>query len=972
MDRALEDGCARVGWDVLYERYIPELRAENTTGERTARSPFPFSDDRQASFSVNVRSGLWQCWHSAPITGMRGGNYVQFVALMNSRTGSDGRPVTDFPTAERNLRIELGLVRPVDLQWLAQCQANLAHSDSSGHTSWIGHKPWHPQILTRLGIGWDNERSRLVLPIYDHDGILVNCRMYRPGATPKILWHAVGLPANYPFPHCALDEPWVILVEGEPDAISLRSVGFNGVSGQGGSGTPVPIGRWWVGKRIFVWMDSDNAGQEAAGTAVGILVDGAEEVRLVAHPRWEGMPDNADPSDFIMYLLRQGLAIEQVQREISRILGEARPIASSTSTYDSNPQPVEFHQALTAENAGRRITFPAHVLGKSSHVYNLITRLNITCPATGHTWCNSCVMHTQYHGNANIELDPRSPLSLKLIQVAEDKRDIALKEHIRIPQRCPEPRFHTIQSVDMEIAMLGTTIAESETTVASHVDRRRHESIILVPNDRVLEENVDYNMEGFVYAAPKSQEQVFLLDRFERRQTNYESFRMTDDIRKLLSTFIPISDVAQQLMSVVADMENTHTNIRGRFDLHLMMRSVWHSVIAFQFGANIHKRGWLEAVIIGDTRCGKSHTFKAMASLFGTGMLVDCKLQTQAGMLGSVETSPITGERYVIAGLLPQQDRAGPLCMDEFSTSQWDRRSIMDAMSSTRAEGMVRISKAAHATFTSRVRLICMANPGMGRLMHELGIYGCEVLPRLIEQPEDIARFDMAMCVSQQDVPFDVINMVVEKKTPIWGINAHRQLLAWTWSRQPNQICWSDGAEESVLSISAYMVSKYSANIPIVEPSDQRMRVAKLAVSIAAQCFSTDKTGELIVVRPEHVYCVQQFFNLWYDKQTFGYDRFSHNARISYNIREPEVLDDILDKLFAPNHTIYASSLARICMFNEKVLQTIIPISFMDIRNVMHKLMYHRCIRVGGKKMEFYEPTPAFIQYLEDYIIRRS
>lgn len=973
MDRGLEDACMRVGWDTLYERHVPEgLRPENAQGERSARSPFPFSNDHQASFSVNVRSGLWKCWHSASLTGMRGGNYVQFVALMGARVGPDGRPAPDFATAERALRVELGLARPVEPAWLARCQMNLADHNSDGHRLWIGRKPWTQRALAALGIGWDPDRRRLVIPVHNPQGEVANCRMYQPGGDVKMLWSQPGLSGNYLFPYSGWQEQWAVLVEGEPDAITLRCFGYNGVSGTMGAGSPVPEGRWWVGKHIFVWMDGDAAGREAAATAVRMLRDGAASIRVVTQPTWDGCPDNPDPSDFVAHLLRSGMAPEQVQREITRVLGESAVAQTAASAYDAPPKAMAFGSALTSANIGQRIAFPVHVLGKSMNTYSLAESLTVTCPGHGHTWCNTCVMHTQWHGNATLTLDPRAPLTLKLIQTPEDRRDAAFKEHVQIPMRCPEPRFEITNSVDIEIAMFGTTMVETEVTEASNVDRRRHEALIVSRNGDRLEENMDYDVEGFVYPTPKTQQAVFLVDRYARKHGRHDVFSKTPEAEGYLRSFEPNGNVLNSLVAVSSDLERSHTLIRGRLDLHMLMRTVWHSVLAFEFGGRVYRRGWIEAFVVGDTRCGKSATFKALAGMYGIGLLVDCKMQTPAGMLGAVETSMSTGERFVVAGLYPQQDGMGPICMDEFSTNMWDRRSVMEYMSSTRAEGVVRINKAAHATFMARVPSIWMGNPGRGRLMRDIGGYGVEVVPMLISQPEDIARFDVAMSVSQEDVAFDVVNSAVQPTTPRWTQDAHRALLSWTKSRRPDQVCFAEGAEEAVLQLAETMVAKYDADIPLVEPADQRMRIAKLCVSAAAQCHSTNAAGEVIVVRPEHVYAIATMFGMWYDKPSFGYNVFSQRQRIERSILNEAEVEELLDRVLSAGPAMLADRLSRLHEFTDKVFATVIPMPFMDLRAVMQVLSINRCIKVRDVRRGTFELTPTFVQYLHGYMERKG
>src|SRR5258708_31077570 len=115
MDNELQNIFKQVGYDKLYEHYIQVLHPPNTKGERIALSPFPFSrGDTNPSFSVNTQNGLWRDWHVD-----LAGNYIQFVAYMNAEWNDDTSvPEPDFNETERFLKIEHGLSKEIDKQWL--------------------------------------------------------------------------------------------------------------------------------------------------------------------------------------------------------------------------------------------------------------------------------------------------------------------------------------------------------------------------------------------------------------------------------------------------------------------------------------------------------------------------------------------------------------------------------------------------------------------------------------------------------------------------------------------------------------------------------------------------------------------------------------------------------------------------------------------------------------------------------------
>ncbi len=965
MNRDLQVVLERIGYDELYERHIPGLGRPSARGERTARSPFPDTSDRNPSFSVNIYSGLWHCFSSD-----RGGNYVQFRAIMEATEFDEatGLAIPDFDAAERRLLVEHGIVNPIDWTYVERCRDALYH-DSATLTGLQRFKPWDGRTLYHLGVGYDADVDRFTMPVYDRHDHLINCRMYRPGGDPKFIWRVSNFGGNFLFPSSGWREQTVMLVEGETDVISLRSFGFAAVCGTVGAGSPVPPGEWWRGKHVYLLGDADVKGAEAINEAARLTVPLAASVRVCKLPEWPERGANADVSDYIVHLLRAGFDFEAVQRSIVSLLNEASLVEHPHVVFDQAAKQVSFGQALSSDNLNQRIGFKARVTARSERRYILPIAYNIICPAHGHNYCRQCPMHHEFHGNAHFELDPREPSTLRLIQVQEGDQIKVMKERHGIIKQCPDPQLIPQRALNVEPVILNEP--QRGIADAGEAERQRREAYVLLEPGDSIQENREYDIEGFVYPYPKTQHAVFLLDKFTPSDVGFDRFEMTPELLEGLRIFTPHwqQTVLEKLTEVARDLEQSITLIKERIDLHLAYRTVWHSVVSFMLcGANVD-RGWIEALVVGDTRCGKSVAFRRLAEHYGIGLLVDCKMQTPAGILGSVVTSQTTGERYVVPGILPQNDR-GIVCFDEFPVSRWSgRQSLIEVLSSTRSEGVARISKAAAAQFPSRVRAIWLANPGMGKLISDLGVSGVEVIPRLISQPEDIARFDFALAVSQGDVDFDLINQPSHPQPALYPRNLSRSLLAWAWSRKPEQVRFTGEAEAAVFEVSKQMYDRYDATIPLVEPADQRTRVAKVAVSVAAQCFSTDATGELLIVGAEHVYAARELFSVWFDKPIMNYSGYSDAIRDERTLRDEDEVRKVFDEQVAPHGRALAEELLRLDEFTDKTFYTIVPIQTFYARGVLQTFYANRCVSlVSHGKREAYELTPPMVKWLKDYI----
>jgi hypothetical protein len=334
------------------------------------------------------------------------------------------------------------------------------------------------------------------------------------------------------------------------------------------------------------------------------------------------------------------------------------------------------------------------------------------------------------------------------------------------------------------------------------------------------------------------------------------------------------------------------TLIYNRTALHVAFDLVAHSVLGFTFKGEKLSRGWVECLVVGDTRVGKSKVAKELVKHYGLGRVADCERVSLAGLVGGMQQ--INKSWNINWGLIPLYDRQ-LLVLDEAQGLTVDQ---IGEMSGLRSNGVAELIKIQQERTPARCRLYWIANrrKAVDNRIDDLS-YGVRAVTEVMGRMEDIARLDFALVVSETDVPESVMN--AKERTHV----AHKftselchNLILWAWSRRPEDIVFVDDCEDFILDAATRLSQTYSSEVPIVERSEQRIRLARLSCAMAARLFSTDETATKLLVRKEHVVLVEEYLHSIYKSKAMRYDRFSA-VRKSQNTFTPEQLASCIDRI---------------------------------------------------------------------------
>lgn len=253
--------------------------------------------DRNPSCSVSVESGAWHC-HGCTASG---GAYDAALALGHTgaapmdllkRHGlAEGR---DSPTGHRSpsrsprpvARRETGRQSAhAPSEASATLSVQRLKSDPAALARLTELRGWSEQAVRSLGLGLED--GRVVFPVRDGAGTLAGALSYEPdperrNGKPKML-AASGTP-RLPFPAPeSVQGDMLYVVEGEPDAVALATLGLPGVA-LPGAGKRDP--EWWprlaAGRsRVVFVADLDPAGRALMAEAAAAVAATGTEARLL-------------------------------------------------------------------------------------------------------------------------------------------------------------------------------------------------------------------------------------------------------------------------------------------------------------------------------------------------------------------------------------------------------------------------------------------------------------------------------------------------------------------------------------------------------------------------------------------------------------------------------------------------------------------------------------------------------------------
>jgi len=806
----------------------------------------PLHHDTNRSASLNVYGGVWFCQ-----AGCGGGPVTELIKIRDSW-------VSPNPGAVRNgyhPRGRNGAMETVTEAMVAAWAQNLL-DNKDALDDITARRGLTAETLQRYEIGWRRDRKVYTIPVRGQDGELANVRFYTP--TPKEgrrkMWGLRGRNEPRLYPIDQLEHDTIVICEGEFDALITIQSGFPAITRTAAAKVWHPS--WnalFAGKRVYLCHDSDAAGV-GGNRLVGHHLGRGSDCFVVSLPYPVLDKHGQDLTDFWL---------EHDKEEFEALLREAKPLGKRAD--ESEPELVTVLDSFDSRRIAKPVNLVVTVKGKKEPGYTIPKTAQLNCTRDAGPKCAFCPMKA--HGVATVTIAPDSPAVLALIDSPTanvldmirqeygamkcNKLDIEVEDHQSVEVLYARP---SLDHVD------GTEAGAYKTVRITSVGR--HDTM---PNNTLV-------ATGALHPNPHSQSNEFLSWNLAPVDSSLDTFQLDRTTADALRIFQSRGRPGRKLKEIAEAMGQHVTRIIGRWEMHAIFDLTLHSILSFTFNNKIIRRGWLQSIVYGDTRTGKSEAASQIIRHVGAGEMVGGESASYAGLVGGLQQ--LHGREWIVTwGVIPLNDRRAVVVDEVTGLSHED----ISHMSDLRASGIVRISKIQQEVTHARTRMLWLANPRNGGHMGQY-TYGVDALRPLIGNVEDIARFDLAMAVTMHDVPVEEYNRPYLNQSFPYASELSHQLLLWAWTRQPDQIVWADKAEATVRAAATELGRSYIEDPPLIQAADVREKIARISVALAARLFSTDKSAERVIVTRSHVEDAVRFINHIYSMDQFGYRERSEEA----------------------------------------------------------------------------------------------
>lgn len=718
------------------------------------------------------------------------------------------------------------------------------------------------EVLTELKVA--GTTGSLQFPVFLNDK-LIDIRTYTPGGNPKIK-SRVGSMSGALIPYDKLAQvpmqKTILLCAGEKDMATTRSHGFQAYTLTGGEMclpfSPVPF----RDRNVVILYDNDDAGRRGATRLASYLIDYCKSVKVCTKFHEVCVNDGEDMTDFWN-------KYKGTRKQLINMMNATPEFTEEDTVVNTDAPMISLAEATTPQYIGKMVRSNIQVVA-----VNDVQFLAPTTVTAEKTRISDNGADTMYKGEVRDWYLTEGTVQdiLHLLDGGFKESDITknMKSILRIPFN---EKYIKINKPTKEIVYKAyvTDMFESMNTDAMPME---YTAYCLGTR---LESGKKYMCTYKLVPHPyKGQQLTMLITHAVPANDSVSNFKLTPELKEKLSVFRDMDGSVEDKMNSLTQKVKGMLGYNGNDTLIKLIDLSYHTVLSFNLGQFKNVRGYLDTLIVGESRVGKSSTADALRKTYQLGTFTSLagNSATVAGLIGgSNKTSG--GAFQTKAGLIPQNHK-GLIIFEEFGKCNTN---LTAELTDIRSSNEVRITRVSGVlSLPAMVRMITLSNvKTMGSEIKSIASYpnGISVITELVPTAEDIARYDV-MCVLG-DKGNAQIDPYWQPEEPFED-EVYQARVRWVWSRTAEDIIIDETTGRYLLEQANALNKVYDSHIKIFG-TEAWKKLARLSIAIAGYLVSTDDTYQNIIVTKEHIDYAVATYNEIYDNSTFRLKEYVANER---------------------------------------------------------------------------------------------
>ena len=765
--------------------------------------------------------------------------------------------------------------------------------------------------------------DEISFPVFMY-GKLVDVRSYRPQDRANKIKSRVGATSGLIIPFDIWTKTptnkWTIICAGEKDMAVTRSHGFNAITLTGGEKALPKMTTPFKDRKVAICYDNDEAGIAGARALASELIKYVKEVRVVTNfhevckEHGEDLTDfftkyNKTKEDLMKYVLATpAYTIEEAKEEIQKRRPLISLLEASKPQYINRVVQSNIQVVATYETA---MPVPTTIYAKklNSNGDAKYNQMNVGEERTWELSENNCQDILKLIDNNFTEDQIRDNIR-SILGISKYERDI----------RIEKPTKDTVYQCNVTDLFEATAKDIATIEFTAYVLKKRLES-----GKKYL---ITYKLVPHPY---KGQKLVMIIIDVEEACDSITNFKITDEVKQELDLFKNLDGTVKERIHTLSEMAKAYIGYDGYNNLIEAIDLSFHTVLEFNFGTFKNIRGYLDTLIVAESRVGKSSTAEALQKLYNLGAFTSLagNSATIPGIIGG--STKVNGSYQTRAGLIPMNHR-GLVIFEELAKCN---SNLVRELTDIRSSNQVRIARVSGTlTLPALVRMITLTNvKNTGHKIKPINSYpnGVDILVELIGSPEDIARYDLMLILGEQGSR--TTNPFWEPIKP-FEPKAYQTRIRWVWSRTADQVLIDKEVGTYIIQKCNELNTKYDSHIKIFG-TEAWKKVARLSIAIAGYLVSTDTSYERIIVTKEHVDAAIDYLVSCYDNSTFKLKEYVAMERL-YN----EIDDDgiaLLQDLYNSNASILLQ-LERLNRTNKQNIMAATGLETNDYNKFMQRL----------------------------------